>query len=67
MVANVLTKALPKAKHIWCTCNLGVRKRGLQWGLNEASSPQASSPQRLSIKNITPMIRRILIKPKEKE
>lgn len=31
MVADILTKALPKTKHIWCTHNFGVRTKELQW------------------------------------
>jgi hypothetical protein len=62
MVADVLTKALPKAKHVWCTYNLGVRKGGHQWGHNEVPSPRALSPQKSSSRAATPMSRKKLMK-----
>jgi hypothetical protein len=62
MVADVLTKALPKAKHVWCTYNFGIRKGGHQWGHNEVPSPRALSPQKSSSRAATPMSRKKLMK-----
>lgn len=66
-MADVLTKALPKAKYVWCTYNFGIRKGGLHWGQNEASSSQASNPHISSSRVVTPMSRRKLMKLEEEE
>jgi hypothetical protein len=60
MLADILTKEVPKAKHIWCVYNFGLKlkvsdlhywEEGSKHPYQNISSGETSSPQTIKMKS----------------